>query len=144
MAIATPAAQTKSLELVCPAGNLPSPVSYTHLFVEVIIAPAVTPEALAATASKQNVRVLACGQWAVSYTHLDVYKRQLDGRGRFGCSTSVSGRRARTRKAEQADRVQQTGQEVTAQRGDGEIDVGELDAIGERPNVCLLYTSRCV
>ena len=114
MAIATPAAQTKSLELVCPAGNLPSPVSYTHLFVEVIIAPAVTPEALAATASKQNVRVLACGQWdahrapgwdykrvtggllvqdrdlgqvsrsdlkvvtkrPVSYTHLDVYKRQ--------------------------------------------------------------------
>ena len=47
----------------------------------------------------------------------------------------MSGRRARTRKAEQADRVQQTGQEVTAQRGDGEIDVGELDAIGERPNV---------
>ena len=32
-------------------------------FVEVIIAPDVTPEALAATASKQNVRVLACGQW---------------------------------------------------------------------------------
>ncbi len=32
-------------------------------FVEVIIAPEVTPEALAATASKQNVRVLACGNW---------------------------------------------------------------------------------
>lgn len=32
-------------------------------FVEVIIAPEVTPEALAATASKQNVRVLACGHW---------------------------------------------------------------------------------
>jgi phosphoribosylaminoimidazolecarboxamide formyltransferase/IMP cyclohydrolase len=32
-------------------------------FVEVIIAPALTPEALAMTASKQNVRVLACGQW---------------------------------------------------------------------------------
>ncbi len=32
-------------------------------FVEVIIAPEVLPEALAATASKQNVRVLACGQW---------------------------------------------------------------------------------
>ncbi len=32
-------------------------------FVEVIIAPEVTPEALAMTASKQNVRVLACGQW---------------------------------------------------------------------------------
>ena len=32
-------------------------------FVEVIIAPEVLPEALAATASKQNVRVLACGPW---------------------------------------------------------------------------------
>jgi phosphoribosylaminoimidazolecarboxamide formyltransferase/IMP cyclohydrolase len=32
-------------------------------FVEVIIAPEVTPEALAATASKQNVRVLTCGHW---------------------------------------------------------------------------------
>ncbi len=32
-------------------------------FVEAIIAPEVTPEALAATASKQNVRVLACGNW---------------------------------------------------------------------------------
>ena len=35
-------------------------------FVEVIIAPEVTPDALAATASKQNVRVLACGQWDVA------------------------------------------------------------------------------
>jgi phosphoribosylaminoimidazolecarboxamide formyltransferase/IMP cyclohydrolase len=32
-------------------------------FVEVIIAPSVTPEALAVTATKQNVRVLSCGQW---------------------------------------------------------------------------------
>ena len=32
-------------------------------FVEVIIAPEVSPEALMITASKQNVRVLACGQW---------------------------------------------------------------------------------
>ncbi|MBZ4194068.1 MAG: bifunctional phosphoribosylaminoimidazolecarboxamide formyltransferase/IMP cyclohydrolase [Candidatus Contendobacter sp.] len=32
-------------------------------FVEVIIAPEVFPEALVVTASKQNVRVLACGQW---------------------------------------------------------------------------------
>ena len=35
-------------------------------FVEVIIAPEVMPEALAATASKQNVRVLACGQWDIA------------------------------------------------------------------------------
>ncbi len=32
-------------------------------FVEVIIAPEVLPEALAVTAAKKNVRVLACGQW---------------------------------------------------------------------------------
>jgi phosphoribosylaminoimidazolecarboxamide formyltransferase/IMP cyclohydrolase len=32
-------------------------------FVEVIIAPEVMPDALAVTASKQNVRVLACGHW---------------------------------------------------------------------------------
>ncbi len=35
-------------------------------FVEVIIAPEVEPEALAVTAAKQNVRVLACGQWSAS------------------------------------------------------------------------------
>ncbi|MFA5495202.1 MAG: bifunctional phosphoribosylaminoimidazolecarboxamide formyltransferase/IMP cyclohydrolase [Porticoccaceae bacterium] len=33
-------------------------------FVEVIIAPSISPEALAITAAKQNVRVLACGDWA--------------------------------------------------------------------------------
>jgi len=33
-------------------------------FTEVIIAPSVSAEALAVTASKQNVRVLSCGQWA--------------------------------------------------------------------------------
>ncbi|TCO81638.1 IMP cyclohydrolase /phosphoribosylaminoimidazolecarboxamide formyltransferase [Plasticicumulans lactativorans] len=32
-------------------------------FVEVIIAPRVSAEALAVTAAKQNVRVLACGEW---------------------------------------------------------------------------------
>ena len=32
-------------------------------FVEVIIAPAVMPDALTVTAAKQNVRVLACGNW---------------------------------------------------------------------------------
>ncbi len=32
-------------------------------FVEVIIAPSATPEALAVTAAKQNVRVLTCGEW---------------------------------------------------------------------------------
>ena len=33
-------------------------------FVEVIIAPSVTPEAEAAVAAKKNVRLLACGAWA--------------------------------------------------------------------------------
>src|SRR5690606_11440788 len=32
-------------------------------FVEVIIAPKVSAEALAVTAAKQNVRVLECGEW---------------------------------------------------------------------------------
>jgi AICAR transformylase/IMP cyclohydrolase PurH len=32
-------------------------------FVEVIIAPSATEEALKITAAKQNVRVLTCGQW---------------------------------------------------------------------------------
>lgn len=32
-------------------------------FVEVIIAPSISPEALEITKAKQNVRVLACGQW---------------------------------------------------------------------------------
>ncbi len=33
-------------------------------FTEVIIAPSISAEALAVTASKQNVRVLSCGQWS--------------------------------------------------------------------------------
>src|SRR5690606_31217281 len=35
-------------------------------FVEVIIAPSISPEALAITAAKQNVRVLECGEWAAT------------------------------------------------------------------------------
>lgn len=48
-------------------------------FVEVIIAPEVTPEALAATASKQNVRVLACGQWNSERAPDWDYKRVTGG-----------------------------------------------------------------
>ena len=48
-------------------------------FVEVIIAPEVTPEALAATASKQNVRVLACGQWGEQRAPGWDYKRVTGG-----------------------------------------------------------------
>ena len=48
-------------------------------FVEVIIAPEVTPEALAATASKQNVRVLACGQWDSARAPGWDYKRVTGG-----------------------------------------------------------------
>ncbi len=48
-------------------------------FVEVIIAPEVTPEALAATASKQNVRVLACGQWDIDRAPGWDYKRVTGG-----------------------------------------------------------------
>jgi phosphoribosylaminoimidazolecarboxamide formyltransferase / IMP cyclohydrolase len=48
-------------------------------FVEVIIAPEVTPEALAATASKQNVRVLACGDWGSERAPGWDYKRVTGG-----------------------------------------------------------------
>ncbi|MFO7642216.1 MAG: bifunctional phosphoribosylaminoimidazolecarboxamide formyltransferase/IMP cyclohydrolase [Candidatus Competibacteraceae bacterium] len=48
-------------------------------FVEVIIAPEVTPEALAATASKQNVRVLACGHWNSTRAPGWDYKRVTGG-----------------------------------------------------------------
>ena len=47
-------------------------------FVEVIIAPSVSEDALAATASKQNVRVLACGEWGAAGGALD-YKRVNGG-----------------------------------------------------------------
>ena len=48
-------------------------------FVEVIIAPEVLPEALAATASKQNVRVLACGSWGTERAAGWDYKRVTGG-----------------------------------------------------------------
>ncbi|MBE2295579.1 MAG: bifunctional phosphoribosylaminoimidazolecarboxamide formyltransferase/IMP cyclohydrolase [Phycisphaerales bacterium] len=48
-------------------------------FVEVIIAPEVMPEALAATASKQNVRVLACGSWGAERAAGWDYKRVTGG-----------------------------------------------------------------
>ena len=47
-------------------------------FVEVIIAPSISEAALAVTSAKQNVRVLACGQWGESEPALD-YKRVNGG-----------------------------------------------------------------
>jgi phosphoribosylaminoimidazolecarboxamide formyltransferase/IMP cyclohydrolase len=47
-------------------------------FVEVIIAPSATEEALKITAAKQNVRVLVCGQWAERVPGLD-FKRVNGG-----------------------------------------------------------------
>ena len=47
-------------------------------FVEVIIAPEVSPEASAAVAAKKNVRLLECGQWAGSIAQLDM-KRVAGG-----------------------------------------------------------------
>ncbi len=47
-------------------------------FVEVIIAPAVDSAALEATASKENVRVLSCGEWSANLPALD-YKRVNGG-----------------------------------------------------------------
>jgi phosphoribosylaminoimidazolecarboxamide formyltransferase/IMP cyclohydrolase len=47
-------------------------------FVEVIIAPEVSPEASAAVAAKKNVRLLECGQWQGSIAQLDM-KRVAGG-----------------------------------------------------------------
>ena len=47
-------------------------------FVEVIIAPSATEDALKITAAKQNVRVLTCGQWAQRVPGLD-FKRVNGG-----------------------------------------------------------------
>lgn len=47
-------------------------------FVEVIIAPSVTEEAVAAVATKKNVRLLVCGAWTDSAAALD-YKRVTGG-----------------------------------------------------------------
>jgi phosphoribosylaminoimidazolecarboxamide formyltransferase/IMP cyclohydrolase len=47
-------------------------------FVEVIIAPSISEAAMEATASKQNVRVLACGEWTAPAPALD-YKRVNGG-----------------------------------------------------------------
>ncbi|MEW6693066.1 MAG: bifunctional phosphoribosylaminoimidazolecarboxamide formyltransferase/IMP cyclohydrolase [Pseudomonadota bacterium] len=48
-------------------------------FVEVIIAPEVTPEALQVTAAKKNVRVLACGLWGEDDKGRLDYKRVAGG-----------------------------------------------------------------
>ena len=48
-------------------------------FVEVIIAPTITPAALAALEAKQNIRVLACGVWATFNTPSLDYKRVAGG-----------------------------------------------------------------
>ena len=48
-------------------------------FVEVIIAPSVSEEARAITAAKQNVRVLACGEWAKERINGLDYKRVNGG-----------------------------------------------------------------
>ena len=47
-------------------------------FVEVIIAPEVSPEASAAVAAKKNVRLLECGKWAGAVAQLDM-KRVAGG-----------------------------------------------------------------
>ena len=71
------------------------------------------------------MRVTPCSEpaKAVSYTHLDVYKRQVDG-APIG----------------DADALQAA---IAAHRVGDRIEVTWLDAAGER-HTCLLYTSRCV
>jgi phosphoribosylaminoimidazolecarboxamide formyltransferase/IMP cyclohydrolase len=48
-------------------------------FVEVIIAPTISTEALSVLAGKQNIRVLACGAWASSVSPGFDFKRVADG-----------------------------------------------------------------
>lgn len=48
-------------------------------FVEVIIAPSISPEALEVTKAKQNVRVLACGEWGTERIAGLDYKRVNGG-----------------------------------------------------------------
>jgi len=48
-------------------------------FVEVIIAPGVTPEAAKAVAAKKNVRLLQCGMWDVEEVHRLDFKRVNEG-----------------------------------------------------------------
>uniref|UniRef100_UPI001866CDF3 bifunctional phosphoribosylaminoimidazolecarboxamide formyltransferase/IMP cyclohydrolase n=1 Tax=Microbulbifer hainanensis TaxID=2735675 RepID=UPI001866CDF3 len=48
-------------------------------FVEVIIAPSVSPEAKAAVAEKKNVRLLVCGQWSADRAPALDYKRVNGG-----------------------------------------------------------------
>ncbi|MFZ1827831.1 MAG: bifunctional phosphoribosylaminoimidazolecarboxamide formyltransferase/IMP cyclohydrolase [Candidatus Competibacteraceae bacterium] len=62
-----------------PLDEMTAKAIVNRQFVEVIIAPEVTPEALAVTASKQNVRVLACGQWNSERAPGWDYKRVAGG-----------------------------------------------------------------
>lgn len=48
-------------------------------FVEVIIAPTVSAEAIAAVSTKKNVRLLTCGEWAAESLHRLDYKRVNGG-----------------------------------------------------------------
>ena len=48
-------------------------------FVEVIIAPTVSAEAIEAVSAKKNVRLLACGEWAAESLHRLDYKRVNGG-----------------------------------------------------------------
>ncbi len=48
-------------------------------FVEVIIAPKVTEEALEAVSAKKNVRLLECGEWTAEALHRMEYKRVNSG-----------------------------------------------------------------
>lgn len=48
-------------------------------FVEVIIAPAVSEEAIVVVAEKKNVRLLSCGQWSATLAPAQDYKRVTGG-----------------------------------------------------------------
>ncbi|MGD0962006.1 MAG: bifunctional phosphoribosylaminoimidazolecarboxamide formyltransferase/IMP cyclohydrolase, partial [Methylomonas sp.] len=58
-------------------------------FVEVIIAPAISKEALSLFGKKQNVRVLACGQWPENRQAAMDYKRVTGGLLAQDCDTGA-------------------------------------------------------
>ncbi len=80
-------ARTKPTQPPHSAASLPLTASWmrkphraiiSRQFVEVIIAPSASEEALKITAAKQNVRVLTCGQWGERVPGLD-FKRVNGG-----------------------------------------------------------------
>ena len=72
---------------------------------------------------------------AVSYTHLDVYKRQDEGIRTLSVVASVN----------LARRLERTGVDALIAEGmECGGHIGDIATMPLVPQICLLYTSRCV